>query len=485
MGFQFHIDRDLAQPVHRQLRRQLTEAINRREIAPGQYLPSTRGLAASAGINRLTALKAFQALQRAGLVQAKPGRGYFVVSRRADASPLLDQDRDLVGVPAKHRASFEAAYSETVDSASHVPLSFAAGYPDASLMPLKQLRQLFARWTNKFAGNDFEYQPPGGHPHLREQLWIYLAARGVEPGHDRELLVTNGAQHALDLFARSLKPRSGRAAVESPTYYGALAAFEINGFEVASVPQDAHGLSISILDSMCKDRSFDFLYTNPSYNNPTGLTLTRDRRKALVKLAERRSLLVLEDDTYADLGFTGANTPSLISLDPGSNICQIGSFSKSFIPGLRMGFIVGPKSSIENMVNTHGVNDMCSSTLSQLVLADALASGLYERHVRAMRKVYRKRCRIMEQALLTYLPEACRFDTPKGGFFFWIRLPGVMDSTELKDMCNRDGIDFADGPHFSADTLGANYIRLNFTLLDEDAIEKGIKILGMNIRNLM
>jgi 2-aminoadipate transaminase len=275
------------------------------------------------------------------------------------------------------------------------------------------------------------------------------------------------------------------AAVETPTYYGALAAFEINGFKPVSVHQDSRGLSISTLGALCKTHNFDFLYTNPSYNNPTGLTLTRDRRSALIRLVKRHDLLVLEDDTYADLGFTGAKTPSLVSLDGASNVCQIGSFSKSFIPGLRMGFIVGPRKLIESMVNTHGVNDMCSSTVSQLVLADALASGLYARHVRAMRKVYRKRCKTMEQALTEHLPAECRFDVPKGGFFFWIKLPGEMDSTELKDLCNRDGIDFADGPHFSADTLGANYARLNFTLLDETAIEKGIRIIGKNIRRLM
>lgn len=481
---QLDIDRRSSMPLHRQLRRRLTEAITRKEITPGQYLPSTRRLAADTGINRLTALKALQAMQRAGIVQARPGRGYYVMPRDPGVIVPVDDGEDLLGAPAKARAQFQAAYSETVRSASQMPLSFAAGYPDASLMPLKQLRQLFARWTGKFAGEDFEYQAPGGHAWLREQLWRYLATRGIEPHPDRELLVTNGAQHALDLFARSLDVGSGMAAVESPTYYGALAAFELNGFKIVTVSQDARGLSIAALEELCKDHSFDFLYTNPTYNNPTGLTLTRDRRQALLKLAQRHDLQVLEDDTYADLGFTGARVPSLISLDTGRSVCHVGSFSKSFIPGLRMGFIVGPKRLIARMVNLHGVNDMCSSTVSQLVLADALASGLYARHLRRTRKVYRKRCKTMELALTAHLPESCNFDVPKGGIFYWVRLSGAMDSIELKDLCNRDGVDFADGPHFSADALGANCMRLNFSLLDEVSIETGVKIIGRNIRKL-
>ena len=479
------IDRSSPLPLHRQLRRCLTQAIASNKIPPGQYLPSTRQLAASAGINRLTALKALQAMQRAGIVQARPGRGYYVIAREPGQVPAPDFGRDLVGVPAKYRAQFQAAYSDTVRSAEDMPLSFAAGYPDASLLPLKQLRQLFARWTGKFAGEDFEYQAPGGHPWLREQLWTYLAERGIEPRKSHGLLVTNGAQHALDLFARSLHGRTGTAVVESPTYYGALAAFELNGFKITSVQQDARGLSISSLDALLQERSFDFLYTNPTFNNPTGLTLTRERRQALIKLANRHQLLILEDDTYADIGFTGARIPSLISLDETASVCHIGSFSKSFIPGLRMGFIIAPKPLIQSMTNVHGVNDMCSSTISQLVLADALASGLYPRHLRRMRKVYRKRCKTMELALNEQLPEGCLFHTPKGGFFYWLRLPETIDSQTLKGRCNEDGVDFADGPHFSAEGLGANYIRLNFTLLDEDAIRKGVKIMGRNIRKLL
>ena len=167
MSFHIEVDRTSRLPIHRQLRRKLTKAIASREITPGQYLPSTRRLATSAGVNRLTALKALQAMQRAGIISARPGRGYFVVPREPGRMPLPDDGQDLIGMPAKIRPKFDAAYSETVDSASYIPLSFAAGYPDASLLPLKQLRQLFVRWTGKFTGEDFEYQAPipGGSRH--------------------------------------------------------------------------------------------------------------------------------------------------------------------------------------------------------------------------------------------------------------------------------------------------------------------------------
>ena len=466
--------------MHRQIRRQFTRLISDEELTVGDPLPSTRDIARDLGISRLTVLKAFQAMERAGIVSVRPGRGYFVKHGRGDA--VADPPADLVGVPANFRVAFEESYSETVRSARDMPLSFAAGYPDVRLLPLKHVRRIIARVTESDRCTDLLYQAPGGHPRLHAELKRYLSENDIPLSDQLDILVTNGAQHALDIFARSFARRTGLAAVETPTYYGALAALYVNGFEQIAVPQDAKGLSVSALGEICKGTRFDFLYTNPTFNNPTGMTLTASRRNSLARLADNHDFVILEDDTYADLRFTGARLPSLLTLAPPGRVFRIGSFSKSFIPGLRMGYIVGPNDAVKRMADLHGVNDMCSSSLSQIVLAEALASGFYARHVRRMRRIYRKRLNAMDEVLRRTLPLGCVYFTPKGGIFFWIRLPDALDCADLQKRCNLHGVDFAPGPLFSADGRGGNYIRLNFTLLDESDIRTGVERIVQEVR---
>ena len=479
-GLDIALDKDDATPLHRQLRRQFTRLIDDDRLKRGETLPSTRALAEDLGVSRLTVLKAFQAMQRAGLIAVRPGRGYYVASR-GDAGI---ETTDLIGVPSNLQVPFEATFRETERSARDIPLSFAAGYPDVRLLPLRQVRRLFARCTAPDQCSNLVYAPPGGHPQLREELWRYLADRGIERRDNIDILVTNGAQHGLDIFARTFAKRTGRIAVESPTYYGALAVFRISGFDQLPVPQDAQGLSINALAALCRENRFDFLYTNPTYNNPSGMTLSVPRRKSLIRLARQYDFTVLEDDTYGDIGFTGARLPSLMTLAEDRRVFRIGSFSKSFFPGLRMGYIVGPQPAIRHMADLHGVNDMCSSTLSQVVLAEALASGFYARHVKRTRRIYHRRKKVMDAELAASLPPGCSYVAPKGGIFFWVCLPENIDSGELQRHCNAFAVDFAPGPMFSLEGHCGNFIRLNFTLLDEDDIRTGVRLLTAQIRNL-
>ena len=271
------LDRGGEIPLHRQLRRHFTRMLDDNRLGDGDYLPSTRELAERLGINRLTALRAFQAMHRAGIVRVQPGRGYYV-AKRQDQAMTGGMPRELFGAPATYEAHPESAFSETVRSARDMPLSFAVGYPDISMLPLKQIRRLFARWSDVFAGGDLAYQAPGGHPMLRQQLWRYLEERGIAKTDDRELLVTNGAQHALDIFVRTFQKDTGMAATETPAYYGALAVIRLNGYTALPILQDDQGLSVASLAALCKTRRFDFLYTNLTFNNPTGRTLSRQRQ---------------------------------------------------------------------------------------------------------------------------------------------------------------------------------------------------------------
>lgn len=360
-----------------------------------------------------------------------------------------------------------------------------SAYPDPSLLPLKRVRGLFSKWMDPASSNDFLYQYPRGHDLLRSTLIGYLAKRGIALHDGLDLLVTNGAQHALDLYVRAFERRTGLVALESPAYAGMIAALQLNGMQAHPVGQDVRGLKVTEVAALAKRERFDFLYTNPNFSNPSGMTLSRPRREALMALAREHRFQILEDDTYGDLGFTGARLPSLLVLDQDLLVSRIGSFSKSFMPGLRMGFIVGPKPLIERMGLVHGINDMCSSTLSQLVLADALRSGLYDRHVRRMRSIYHRRCTALAQALERELPPGCQHTVPRGGFFLWLRLPGGVDARDLRSRCNQHGVDIADGAQFSSEGLAANFIRLNFTHLDEAEIASGVAVIARNLKELL
>lgn len=477
------LDPDLQMPLHRQLRAWLSEYIVRNKLSDGDLLPSSRSLAAELRINRLTALKALQAMRRARLVGVDPGRGFVVIgSTGHEDAPYRNE---LQGTAISYRPHPEQAYSETVRSARESMISFAAGYPDPRQLPLKHIRRTMARWFDRFDGGDLIYHAPEGHPRLRAQLWRHLEARGIHPAPERDLLVTNGAQHAIDLFARAFPKKNPTVAMELPAFYGALAAFRVNACTVVPVFQDDAGLSVSHLAATLARQHVDLLYTNPTYNNPTGNSLTRQRRETVVKLAKQHDILVLEDDTYADLGFTRARMPSLLALDRDNRVCHIRSFSKSFMPGLRMGMIVGPRSIINRLRDMHGVNDMCSSTLSQMVLCEALSSGIFERHVKTMREIYAVRCRAMAEALAGEMPAGCRFRAPRGGFFIWVQLPDRVSCSELQRRCNSFGVDIALGPDFFGEGYGGNYIRLNFTLVDEAGIRRGVKIIASETRAIM
>jgi DNA-binding transcriptional MocR family regulator len=475
-----------AEPLHRQLQRRLKEGLRRGSLGEGGRLPPVRELAAQCGVNRLTVLKAIRPLQQQGLVRSEPGIGFRVMpAARSAPSALFEPEESdpIQGLAAARAVSREFALATAIDSSHALPFSFAAGLPAPDLLPVDLLPRLAQRVLARSGASELTYQPVEGVPRFRAVLWRYLAAHGITP-EGRALLVTSGAQQAIDLFARSLPRATGVALVESPTYFGALAAFEHAGFTLNDVPQDCHGLSVAALMRRLARGGHDFLFINPTFNNPTGLSLSRERRRRVALLGASHALPILEDATYADLGFRGASPPSVAALADGAPVVYVGTFSKSFLPALRLGFAVGPPVLIERMRAVKSINDIFASSLSQAILGECLELGLYEKHLRRVRREYRRRCQAMTEALARELPSGTRFTVPRGGFYIWVALPGKLDAEALQAACQRRGVDFTAGPQFFAGGSGANCLRLNFSLHSEAENACGVAILAEEIRAL-
>jgi len=490
-GFTTELRRDATDPLHLQIQRGIRLAIARGDLRPLDPLPPVKSLAAQLGVNRLTVLKALSSLRGCGAIVGRRGRGYTVadnpLQRLMGTSEWRPSKRYKPLMLDAGHAHAEARWSE----AALVPpqpselISFAAGAPATDFFPVAELKRLTAKMFGKTDPRSFGYARPEGMPELREQLVARFQRRGVDL-NGLELLITSGAQQALDLLARSIQRRSGIVLTESPTYFGGLAAFERGGFAVEGSPLDAGGINVDALDGRLRRRTYDLLYVIPAFHNPTGLTTGEARRQELLRLAVARDLLVVEDDAFGEMRFTGKPARSLLELRGAAKVLQIGSFSKSLMPGLRIGWVLGPPEIIGPLKALKATDDTCSSTISQMIAAHYLASGAYDRHLRRIRRAYRGRCTAMVSAIRRYFPERVRHTVPKGGIHVWAVLPEHLNAVNLLPLAMRAGADYLPGPiFFPAGRSGTNCLRLNFSTHGAEQIDRGMQILGELFRRAL
>jgi len=463
-------------------------AISTGALRPMEQLPLVRSLASDLGVNRLTVLKALSALKQSGVIIGRRGRGYTVadnpLQKLKGASqwrpsnrlkPLLHGD-EIERVPAGRGEGL----SEALDQVNQPIrcLSFAAGAPAPELYPQTELKRLSAKAIGACDRSSFGYVGPEGLPELRERLRERFQGRGMDLT-GQELLITSGAQQALDLLVRSVPRRSGTVLTESPTYFGGLAAFGRGGFAVQGIPLDGSGINVDALESRLRQTACDLLYIIPTFHNPTGLTTGEARRLELLRLAATHNLLVVEDDPFSEIRFTGKPARPLLQLRGDAKVLQIGSFSKSLMPGLRVGWALGPPEVIAPMKAVKATDDICSSTLSQLVVARFLESGAYDRHLRKIRREYRTRSKAMVAGIMRHFPAEARHTVPKGGFHLWVVLPERVNAVNLLPLARQAGAAYMPGPpFFPGGRRGTNCLRLNFSTYGAEEIDRGVHMLG-------
>jgi 2-aminoadipate transaminase len=365
-------------------------------------------------------------------------------------------------------------------------ISFAGGLPAPDVFPVKEFQEACQKVLSEHGPQALQYSTTEGYRPLREMIARHTARYGITVGPEN-ILITSGSQQALDLIGKVFINPGDRILVENPTYLGALQAWNAYQAEYVTVPLDDEGMQTEKLEAALRAGP-KFLYVLPNFHNPAGVTLSLERRKRLIELADHYGVPIIEDDPYGQLRYEGDHLPSLVVLDNefqghngapySGNVIYLSTFSKTLAPGLRLGWIIAPEEVIRKLVQAKQGADLHTSTFTQMVAYEVARGGFLDRHVRFIRNVYRERRDAMLNALERYFPEGVRWTRPAGGLFLWVILPEHLNTTELLAEAIAERVAFVPGAPFHPDGSGQNTMRLNFSYMPPEKIEEGIKRLG-------
>lgn len=376
--------------------------------------------------------------------------------------------------------------------AARVPdlVSFAPGYPDDSMFPWDAFKAIAADVLNGSDANALQYGSTRGYPPLLDVIGTILDARGIRSSTE-ERLVTSGSQQGLDLLGRVLLDPGDVVLMELPTYTGAITAFTNAQAELVGIPQDSDGVNLAALDEtylrlVADGRRIKFLYVVPNFQNPTGLLIGLRKRHDLLAWADRRDVLLVEDDPYGDLYFPDTTSPAEtrpIKADDGAGrVVYLGSFSKTLAPGFRVAWLVGPAPIVAKIEIAKQSADICSGALDQRIVHRAVRDGVVSAQAEALRNHYQAKRTVMEEALARELATEVSWVPPRGGFFLWVTIKGGLDAQVVLEHAIAAGVTFVIGSAFFVNGAGHDTLRLSFSQPRAARLAEGVARLAKGIR---
>ncbi|MCX7350237.1 MAG: PLP-dependent aminotransferase family protein [Alphaproteobacteria bacterium] len=480
-----HIRRNEHSSLQTQIREALVSAILDGQLAREEPIPSTRKMAKSLGVSRNTVVLAYQGLLDDGYLKARERSGYYVAEKALDGASTpkqpLKQAASGAGIDWSSRLTMQPAdqanVSKPLDWQSYT-YPFIYGQVDHTLFPLAEWRDcarqaLGKKWLGSWTNDTWAHDDPLLVEQIRRRI---LPRRGIM-ANDDEILVTLGAQNALYLLTTLLVGRDTRAGMEEPGYPDVRNIFNLSTPHVSLLPVDEKGLVPSEAFDAC-----DLVFTTPSHQFPTTVTMPLERRMELLKRAAKHDVVIIEDDYEFETNYVNEPCPALKSLDDDGRVIYVGSLSKTLFPGLRLGFLVAPKNivaearAVRRLMVRHAPNN------NQRTAALFLSLGHHDTLIRRLHRAYRTRWEIMGEALKQYLPDASRVPS-FGGTSFWVKGPAGLDSDELGRTAAAKGVLIEPG-HITFGTTDAprNFYRLAFSSIAEQKIEPGIRILSDLVR---
>ncbi len=475
------LDRNSAQAVYLQIRDRIRRLIESGALQPGEQLPSIRSLAENAKVNKLTVIEAYSVLEADGLIHARQGSGYFVSSAPI-ASPQSTSHfappQDVI-LSEQQGGSFFNHYMASVSARQHADMiDLSIGFPVDS--GLEDLQRIARRAMKQMGSALFNYDLPHGQLTLRQQICRMLIQQGLEITPDN-LIITNGSKQALSLAFHYYVQPGDWVIVESPTYHGVLEIVSSLKARVIGIPMTAEGMNLELLEQYLHTHRPKLIYTISTLHNPTGVTTSQAHRSLLVRLAQRYNCAIIEDNAYEGLNFEPV-PPPIKALDQQDVVTYIGTFSKTIMPGVRVGYMVVTGEHYQPLVERKLLHDLHVSTVSQAIVSEYLASGHYRRHLAHLHSKHRQSRNAMLSALERYFPAEASWTVPNGGIFLWVQLPSGFSMPAIYQAALSHNVLVADGKWFFPDLQGYNAMRLSFTHKPE-VIEQGISILGRLLKD--
>lgn len=356
-------------------------------------------------------------------------------------------------------------------------ISFAGGLPAPELFPVEEFAEAHAAVFREEGQAALQYSTTEGWLPLRTWIAEHLRAKGIAADPSR-ILITAGSQQGIDLVARTFVDSGDKLIVENPTYLAAIQTFAAAEASLVGVRSDECGICVEDVERAIVEHKSKLIYLVPDFHNPTGVSLSLDRRFKLVELAARHRVPIIEDDPYGDLRFDGDEMPRLAAIGALENVIYLGTFSKTLSPGLRIGWIAAPEAVFRAAVKIKQAADLHTSTISQRAAARLLGKYDYSGHLGQIRRVYGERCHAMIDALNSFFPSSTRWTRPGGGLFLWVELPAGVVAEHLLEEAIAQKVAFVPGSPFFVSKPANDFIRLNFSNCPVERIKEGIAILG-------
>lgn len=486
------LDRNRGIPFYQQIIDGIKHHIDCGTLETGYSLPSSRKLAETLGVNRTTVNRAYEELQAQGFLYSRPGSYHRVQKRRKEVEYNPDREslipwNKLSTLPASQIHEMFLRYSP------ERPQSFSPNKDainisrldlDPRLFPMTEFKRCTSHVLSQSGSSSLLYGDHRGFLPLRELIAQRLRLHGIAATSE-EILITNGAQQAIDLLCRIFVPQNAKVAIETPTYANILPLLQFVESEIAEIPMTDEGMDLDCLDNLLSKEDVSFVYTIPNFQNPTGITTSHEHREKLFTICLKHKIPIVEDGFEEDMKYFGKVPLPIKSIDEANIVIYLGTFSKALFPGLRIGWVTADRDCISRLTAVKRFSDLTSSQFVQMIMHEFIKNGYYDIQLKRLHRIFRKRMQLTLDRMDACFPREISWTKPAGGYTIWVTLPKKMEENSLHQCMLEQGVVVSPGSYYFPHKKVSEHFRISISRLDEKEITEGISRAGRALHQMI